>query len=135
MTLNWLTGDILGYLNKNFISLDEFFIKPSYLKEIFDAMESNIISSKQAKDIFNKSLIEKKQPSSFISKDNAQLSDRNTLNIIIDNIIKNNESQVEAYHNGRSNLFDYFVGQVMKETKGKANPVITKELLKNKLDK
>ena len=48
--------------------------------------------------------------------------------------IENNTSQVEAYKGGKTNLFDYFVGQVMKETRGKANPSLTKEILKDKLD-
>ena len=53
---------------------------------------------------------------------------------LIANILLNNQKQIEDYKNGKTNLFDYFVGQVMKETKGKANPVITKEILKDKLN-
>ena len=56
------------------------------------------------------------------------------IEIIIEEILKNNENQVNEYKNGKTNLFDYFVGQVMKNTRGKANPVITKELLHKKLD-
>ena len=77
---------------------------------------------------------EHKEPKNFISKDNAQVSDKDELDSIINKIIDANSSQVEAYKNGKTNLFDYFVGQVMKETRGKANPSITKEILKNKLD-
>ena len=54
---------------------------------------------------------------------------------IIINIINNNKEQKESYLNGRSNLFDYFVGQVMKETKGRANPTLTKEILEIELKK
>ena len=131
---NWLTVEILGYLNKNFISLNDFYLKPKYLKEILDAMDKGIISSKQAKEIFYKSIEEEKEPKNYINKDNVQLSDEEELTEIITNILKNNQNQVNEYKNGRSNLFDYFVGQVMKETKGKANPVITKEILNKKLN-
>ena len=61
-------------------------------------------------------------------------AESNNLNNSIDNIISNKINQVNAYKSGKTNLFDYFVGQVMKETKGKANPTITKEILKDKLD-
>lgn len=131
---NWLCVNIIAYLNKELISLDEFYLKPVLLNQIISELDSGVISSKQAKDIFNKALEEHKEPKNFISKENSQVSDENELDIIISNILNNNSSQVEAYKNGKSNLFDYFVGQVMKETRGKANPNITKEILKKKLD-
>ena len=67
--------------------------------------------------------------------DNAQISDEETLRTMIKEIIANNKEQQQSYLNGRSNLFDYFVGQVMKQTKGKANPVMTKQILKEELEK
>lgn len=130
---NYLIVQIIAYLNKEAISLNEFYLKPNLLNQIISELEKGNISSKQAKDIFNKALEEEKEPKNFISKDNAQISDSNELTIIIDNILKNNTSQVEAYKGGKTNLFDYFVGQVMKETRGKANPSLTKEILKDKL--
>ena len=134
LAANWLTVQIIAYLNKNDITLEEFFLKPNLLKQILEPLEKNIISSKQAKDIFLKALEEEKEPRTYINEDNLQMSDKEKLNDIIDNIINRNEKQVEEYRNGKSNLFDFFVGQVMKETKGKANPVLTKEILRNKLD-
>ena len=134
LAANWLTVQIIAYLNKNYITLEEFFLKPNLLKQILEPLEKNIISSKQAKDIFLKALEEEKEPRAYINEDNLQMSDKEKLNDIIDNIINRNEKQVEEYKNGKSNLFDFFVGQVMKETKGKANPVLTKEILRNKLD-
>lgn len=131
---NYLIVQIIAYLNKEAISLNEFYLKPNLLNQIISELEKGNISSKQAKDIFNKALEEEKEPKNFISKDNAQISDSNELTIIIDNILKNNTSQVEAYKGGKTNLFDYFVGQIMKETRGKANPSLTKEILKDKLD-
>ena len=131
---NYLIVNIIAYLNRELISLKDFYLKPEYLKQILDELEKGNISSKQAKEIFNKSIEENKEPKNFISKENNQISDTNELNNIIDTILNNNNSQVEAYKSGKTNLFDYFVGQVMKETKGKANPTITKEILKDKLD-
>lgn len=130
---NWVTGQILAYINKNDITINELYMTPERLKVIIENLENNTISIKQAKEIFTKVLDEKKEPNNYISKENAQISDKDTLVEIIDTILENNPKQIEDYKNGRTNLFDYFVGQVMKETRGKANPVITKEILKEKL--
>ena len=131
---NWVTVNILGELNKDNSSIIDFYITPSLLKQIIDAINDGTISSKQAKEIFNKAISDKKEPKEYLSE-NSQISDESYLRELIGNIIDNNQEQKQAYLNGRSNLFDYFVGQVMKETKGKANPNITKEILKELLDK
>ncbi len=131
---NWLTVQIIAYLSKHEITLKEFYLKPNLLMQIITELNKGTISSKQAKEIFFKSLEEEKEPKTFITKDNAQISDKDTLNSIIEGVLNNNESQIEEYKNGKTNLFDYFVGQVMKETRGKANPTMVKEILKEKLD-
>ena len=125
---NWVSVNILGELNKTEMSIKEFYLKEEYLKQITDALASGKISSKQAKEIFAKAIEEEKEPKNFI-EENSQISDEATLREIITTIISNNQAQKEAYLNGKTNLFDYFVGQVMKETRGKANPSLTKELL------
>lgn len=132
---NWLTTQILGEINHEEVSLKEFYITPERLKQIIDAINKGTISSKQAKEIFYKAVEEKKEPKTFINNDMAQISDKQELTKIIATILENNNEQVEQYKNGKDNLFDYFVGQVMKETRGKANPVITKEILKEELSK
>ncbi len=130
---NWLTVQILGYISKYDLELNDFYLTPKLLKQIIDPITKGTISIKQGKDIFFKSLEEEKEPKNFISSENAQISDVNELTKIIDDILSNNQGQVEEYKNGKSNLFDFFVGQVMKNTRGKANPNITKEILSDKL--
>ena len=131
---NWFVVNILGYLNKESISIDDFKLRPNDLKYLTDQITSGKISNKQAKEIFNKSLDENKNLKDLIASEGTQVSDSGELEAIIDNILANNASQIEAYHNGKTNLFDFFVGQVMKETRGKANPVMTKEILNKKLN-
>ena len=130
---NWLTVQVLSYINKYVIDFNEFFITPAYLKQIIDAMNQGLISSKQAKEIFFKALETKQEPSSFISNETSQITDEGALQKIIEEIIASNQEQVKTYLAGKDNLFDYFVGQVMKVTKGKASPTLTKELLKKAL--
>jgi len=131
---NWVTVQIVAYLNKYELEIKDFYLNPVYLNQIISELTKGTISSKQAKEIFFKSLEENKEPKNFITKDNAQISDAGVLEDIINKILENNATQVEEYKNGKTNLFDYFVGQVMKETRGKANPSMVKEILKNKLD-
>ncbi len=132
---NWLTTQILGEINRTNTNIKDFYLTPQRLKQITDEVNKGTISSKQAKEIFYKAIEEQKEPSSYISSDMAQISDKKELETIITKILEDNASQVEEYKKGKDNLFDYFVGQVMKNTCGKANPVITKEILKDKLDK
>lgn len=131
---NWINVNVISYLNKNELEINDIFLTPEMLKFIVDTKNKGIISSKQAKEIFFKVLDEQKEPSYFITKDNAQISDVSELEKIIDEIIKNNPTQVEQYRGGKDKLFDFFVGNVMKNTRGKANPVITKDILHKKLD-
>ena len=130
---NWITTQILGYINKYDLSINDLYLTPTRLKDLIEETNKGTISSKQAKDIFFKVIEEKKDIKDFISKDNVQISDKEELTKIIDEILSNNQSQIEEYKNGRTNIFDYFVGQVMKNTRGKANPVLTKEILTEKL--
>ena len=130
---NWVTVQLLGYANKNEININDLFITPARLKVLISYLKKGTISSKQAKDIFLKALETKKEPETFISENDSQISDVDVLEAIIIKILDNNPEQIESYKNGRTNIFDYFVGQVMKETRGKANPNLTKELLNKKL--
>ena len=116
------------------MNIKDFYLTPRLLKEIIDAINDGIISSKQGKELFYLCLDEKQEPSVLIKTHNmSQMSDDGALSDIIDKIIENNPEQRKAFHNGRNNLFDYFVGQVMKETRGKANPVKVKEILNERL--
>ena len=131
---NWITSQIMGYLNKYELEINEFYLTPERLNNILKPLSSGKISSKQAKDLFFKVLEEEEEPDILIKKYGMeQLDNEDELIKIIDVILKNNQSQVEEYKAVKTNMFDYFVGQVMKETRGKANPVKVKEILLDKL--
>ncbi|MBO4246186.1 MAG: Asp-tRNA(Asn)/Glu-tRNA(Gln) amidotransferase subunit GatB [Bacilli bacterium] len=132
---NWLTVNILGYLNKEFQKIEDFFITPTMLKTILDKQKEGVISSKQAKDIFAEALEKHIDPKELISSDNMQLNDEETIRTIVKDILANNEANVTAYKNGKTNLFQFFVGNVMKETKGKANPSLTAKIVEEELNK
>ena len=131
---NWVTGNVEAWLHRSETSMEDFYLTPEMLKFIVDHVKSGVISGKQAKEIFIRVLEEKKEPAAYISRENAQISDAGELEKIIDEIIARSPKEVEGYRNGRDRLFDYFVGQVMKATRGKANPIVTKDILHSKLD-
>lgn len=130
---NWITSVILGFLKKEFKTISDLELQPEQLKFVLEKMNEGTISSKQAKEIVIKSLETKEDPTNLISEDMAQISDDETLSNIIEEILNSSEKEIEAYRAGKTNLFGYFVGQVMKKTSGKANPVKTKELLEKYL--
>ena len=130
LSTNWVINQITDYINSNDININEIYLTPERLKYIIDQVISNKISNKQAKELFNKSLELNREPSELIKElGMEQLNDSDELKTLIITLLDNNKSQVEEYKNGKTNMFQFFVGQVMKETKGKANPVIVKEIL------
>ena len=131
---NWITGLILGYLYKHDQNIKDFYITPKRLFTITEAIKKGNISSKQGKELFYFTIEEEREPEKIMQeKGMMQISDETTLANIVDEVLAENPSQITMYHNGKTNMFDYFVGQVMKKTRGQANPVKVKELLTEKL--
>ena len=132
---NWLNSIILGHLNKLELSIEDLFLTPSMLKGLIDLVESNKISIKQAKEVLTKALEEEKDPVKLVSELGiTQITDEGELTKIIAEVIEENPTQLEAYQQNPK-LFDYFVGQVMKKTRGKANPALTAKILQRELKK
>lgn len=132
---NWLISIILGHLNKMELNIKDLFLTPAMLKGLIDMVETNKISIKQAKEILPKALEEEKDPVKLVSELGiTQITDEKEILAIITEVINENQPQLEAYKQNPK-LFDYFIGQVMKKSRGKANPAITAKLLKQELDK
>lgn len=133
---NWITGNILGYVYKYEINIEDLYLTPERLNVILNSMKDGKISSKQAKELFYMVLERKEEPDDIMkSVGMQQISDDSTLTNIVSEVLSENPSQIEEYKNGKTNMFDYFVGQVMKKTRGQANPVKVKELLNTELSK
>lgn len=125
-----LLGEVLGYLNKKNISLEETKLTPHYLSEIIEYIDEEMISSKQAKEVLECVMTEGKKPQCIIEeKGMKQISDVDILTQLIDQILDNNEKSIRDFSSGKDKAIGFLVGQVMKETKGQANPKITNQLL------
>jgi aspartyl-tRNA(Asn)/glutamyl-tRNA(Gln) amidotransferase subunit B len=127
---NWIMTEVMRLLSEQKITIEELGLPTSYLAELVDLLADNTISSKIAKDVFARTLQEKDSPRAIVEKHNlAQVSDDSLLQSVITTIIANSPDEVRRYQEGKKNLIGYFVGQVMKETKGKANPKLVNQML------
>lgn len=128
---NLLAGDILSYLNKENISIYDTKLTTNSLKELSNRMETEEISSKIAKIILPILLSSDKSIDEIIEEENlVQISDEKELINIIDNIFKINKEFINENKDNPQKVEKFLMGQIMKETKGKANPILTTQLLK-----
>jgi len=131
---NWLIGEISAYLNKEQIEIHESKLDADKVAILINRIDDQTISGKIGKSIFEEMCINGSSPDEIIkSQGLKQISDDGAIEKIIDSVILNSPAQVEGYKNGKEKLFGFFVGQVMKETNGKANPKVVNDILKIKL--
>ena len=131
---NWITTRLLGELNKSEeISIDDIYIRPAMINELVSLIEQKKISTDQAKKVFTLMLEEKMMPSEIAKKHGMEVLDDSLIDGIVDEVISENAQAIEDYHNGRTNMLDYLVGQVMKKSKGKANPMEAKKKMQEKI--
>ncbi len=131
---NWVMGDVLKIINEQKLTFDQFPVSSQNLGKLINLITTNKISSKIAKDVFPVMLQEDKDPNIIVEEKNLlQITDTSAIESAIDNVIKNNPAQVEEFKSGKEKVIGFFVGQVMKETKGKANPQMVNQILREKL--
>lgn len=132
---NWITTRILAEVNKSEeITIDDIFIKPNMIYELCKLIEDKKITNNQGKEVFAKMIEEELTPIEIVKKYNMEvIEDNGLIESLVNEVISENQKAIEDYHNGRTNMLDYMVGQVMKKSKGKANPVQAKEELIKKI--
>ncbi len=131
---NWVTGDLFGALNKSGKEIGESPIPAEALGGLIDLMADNTISGRIAKDVFVE-MFETGKPAAAIVEEKGlrQVTDTGAIDGAIASVLAANADKVAEYRSGKDKLFGFFVGQVMKQTQGKANPTLVNELLAKKL--
>src|SRR4030043_1302103 len=131
---NWIMGDLMKLLNEGNKSIEECPLKPLQLLDMLKLVEKGTISGKIAKTVFEE-MYKSGRGADVIVKEKGlvQISDVGTIEKVVNDVIAKNPKEVERYKAGEEKLVGFFVGQVMKLTKGKANPQMVNELLKKKL--
>lgn len=135
LSSNWMTTMVLGYLNKHELNINDIYLTPKMLVDIIKMIEEGKISSKQSKDVFYKVIEDKKEPEKVVAESGMkQIGDEDTIRKIVVEVIESHLELIEDYRKGK-NVFDFFVGQVMKATRGQANPSLTAKIIKEEIDK
>ena len=134
IAVNFLMGEIAAYLKEQKLSINETKLTPESLVELIGLIEKATISNNIGKQIIVEMMETGEKASAIVEKKGlSQISDTGAIKEIAQKIIEANPSQVEAYRGGKDKLFGFFVGQVMKETKGRANPQSVNQILKELL--
>ena len=135
ITANWMSVELFGALNKAGIELAQSPVKPKQLGGLVDLISDGSISGKIAKEVFSE-MFETGKDAKVIVEERGlkQVSDESAIISMIDEVLAANLDKVDEYRGGKEKLFGFFVGQVMKASKGQANPGMVNQLLKQKLD-
>lgn len=127
---NWIMGDLLGYLNSNSLELSDVKLTGQGLGEMIGLLDKGTISSKIAKTVFKEMLESGKLPQQIVEEQGlVQISDEGAILAIVQEVVANNPASVEDYKAGKEKAIGFLVGQVMKQSKGKANPGLANKLL------
>ncbi|GAW91607.1 Asp-tRNA(Asn)/Glu-tRNA(Gln) amidotransferase subunit GatB [Calderihabitans maritimus] len=131
---NWIMGELLRLLNAHNLEVEDSPVKPEGLAELLALINKGTISGKIAKTVFEEMFETGKGAEEIVKeKGLVQITDEKVLAPIVDKVIEENPKSVEDYRNGKDRAFGFLVGQVMKATKGKANPQLVNKLLRERL--
>ena len=134
LAANWLNTQVNGYLNEEQVEIQDIKLTPENLAQIIKMIKDGTISSKIAKKVFKESIENGTEPKKYVEdKGMVQLSDLSVLEPMVKKVVDNNPQSVEDFKNGKDRAIGFLVGQIMKETRGKANPKVVNELLNKEL--
>ncbi len=127
---NWIMNEILRMLNDLGLAADELTITPEHLAAVIRMVDAGTINNATGKAVLAKAQTSGKSPESIVEEEGlAQVSDDSALQAVIDQVLAANPDELNSYRNGKEGLFGWFMGQVMRETRGKADPQLTRQLL------
>ncbi len=135
LATNWITGELFAVLNDKNLEISDSPISANNLAKLINLIKDGTISGKIAKTVFEQMVDTNENPQKIVQERGLQQqSDPKALEELIDKVIENNADKVSQYKSGKDKLFGFFVGQVMKESKGKGNPQLINKILKEKLN-
>ena len=136
VSANWFIEEVLTRINEKKLKLTNSFLSKEFFRDMFNLIENKIITSKSAKDVFSISLKEKKSPNIVVKeKSLIQVDDVKLISRIISESMEKNKKAVNQYKKGKKNVIGYFIGIVMKETDGRADPNKVEKIAREMLNK
>ena len=131
---NWVTGDIAAHVNANRLSITELPLQPAQLAELVQLIDGGVISGKIAKDLLPELLAQGGSPKAIVEAQGlGMISDPAAITAIVDQLLAAHPAEVEAFRGGKTKLQGFFVGQLMKQTGGKADPKLANQILIERL--
>lgn len=131
---NWMMGSLVALLNAEGLSIKDSPVSAEQLAQLLKLIDAGVISGKIAKTVFDEIVKTGQAPQDIVQeKGLVQVQDVGAIETVVEKVIAQNPTEVDAYRNGKTKLIGFFVGQVMRETKGKANPKIVNEALRKQL--
>jgi aspartyl-tRNA(Asn)/glutamyl-tRNA(Gln) amidotransferase subunit B len=131
---NWIMTELLGILNERGLTINDCPVTPENFAGLLDLIRKGTINARTGKDVFKEMFDTGKSAETIISdKDLVQVSDESELAAVVNKVIAENPGPAEDYRNGKEKAIGFLVGQVMRQTQGKANPAVVNRLLKEKL--
>jgi aspartyl-tRNA(Asn)/glutamyl-tRNA(Gln) amidotransferase subunit B len=134
LAANWVMGDLTAVLNRTNLNIQQSPVSAEHLAQLIARIQDNTISSRMAKNVFEEMVSTQESPDILIDRLGLkQVSDTGAINQLIDDVIAANPQQLADFKAGKDKLFGFFVGQVMKQSKGQANPELVNQILREKL--
>ncbi|MBI9088530.1 MAG: Asp-tRNA(Asn)/Glu-tRNA(Gln) amidotransferase subunit GatB [Desulfobacterium sp.] len=133
LAANWVMGPVLGLLNGE-VTIDNVPVTAGLLAELLKLLEANTINGKAAKTVFDEMAASGKAPTQIVKEMGLeQVSDQSALDDMVTQVMDANPDELAAYRGGKTKLFSFFMGQIMKQSRGKADPKVITQILKEKL--
>lgn len=135
LVCNWMTGELAKMLNESGQSIHETKIRPAHILDLLEALRAGTINGKTAKSVFAESFKSGQLPSEIVKESGAtQISDSGAIEAVVEAVLAKNPEIVAKYKAGQVSVIGFLVGQVMKETQGRANPGLVQKAVREKLD-
>ena len=135
LAVSWVASELFAILNKLNLTIEKSPVNSDQLGDLIDEIENGIISNRAAKEVFEEMCESNKSVKEIINdKGLVQISDTTEIEKFIDQVLIENPYNVQKYKEGKTKLLGFFIGEVMKATKGKANPGLLNQIVKKKLD-
>jgi len=133
---NWMVGEFTRHINEHNFDMDDIPVSPANFAQLLELFTTKVINDFTTKEILQEMFISNKNALEIVSEKNLlQISDEESLGKIVSRIIEENPDPVKQYQKGKETLFQWFMGQVSRETKGKSNPEVVRQILIKLLNK
>ncbi len=134
LAANWVMGPVLGLLKNGEVTIDNVPVTAGLLAELLKLLEANTINGKAAKTVFDEMVASGNTPAQIVKEMGLeQVSDQSALDDMVTRVMDANPDELAAYRGGKTKLFSFFMGQIMKQSRGKADPKVITQILKEKL--